>query len=717
MCCDWAKYGRRGVDVASAMTDFAFSTARGTTRLGFCLVRNVASSTILATALAFDDTILGRKQVTAAFIEGIVSGAIDWAEALTLTPIYLGECISSASLHFAYSSIDILSIIFPGSSEASFSLGPFIDLVKREWDNPTPSHIIPIKKYGITDVARALIAWVALQGVTQEHHESRWSRYLREVEVHSPTTGPQLKRVPSRIRVTSDLIFPGHRGQLISADIGEAPQTTYSRQRSASVLSRLSVSSVTSARCRDARPEHCPKSTEEAKVNLRRFSKMVLAGYGGASLLFFGVSPLFASPSTRTKVPTVSNEKEAEEAQLEKAINDAEAEVEGASGTSPSSLEDNMVYSWWDILLGKHDKEIFERSVHNGRPDTQNMHSRMRATAVIGIERQMPRFWVLTDHDRCQVVLVLRGTMSLNELAVDLTCEPVEFEPASSAVDDRGPDGKNPFPELKRSHGRRRSSLLSSFQRPRYLVHGGMLRMARVMGEIGKPVHLAVMDALSRNPGYAELILCGHSLGAGVAALLALMWADSTSCLTVPSSGLPVDRPVSVYCIAPPCLIDADLSRLASKLIVSFVYSDDVVSRLSLGSVRDIRNAALWLCEANENGGREGYSVVTHRTSQWKSGAGSPEDMHWFLATRKTLEANMQTADLFPPGRIFWARRDGDLPHLQRLSPTGSEKDAAKVRLFEVLDNEKVFSQIVFSKNMLSAHLPHRYDQVLHELL
>lgn len=427
MCCDWERYGRRGVDVATAMTALAFSAVKGTTRLGvlflslfscqsspliplqFSLVRNVASSTVVATALAFDDTILGRKQVMAPVVEGAVSSAIDFAETLTLAPIYLGECISSASLRAAHSSIDILSIIFPGSSEASFSLGPFIDLVKREWDNPTPSHIIPIKKYGITEVARALIAWVALQGVTQEHHESRWSPHLREVEVHSPTAGPQLKRVPSRIRVTSDLIFPGHRGQLISADIGEAPTTTHSRQRSASVLSRLSVSSVASSWWRDARPDHCPKSTEEVKMNLRRFSKMVLAGYGGASLLFFGVSPLFASPSARAKPPTVSNEKEAEEAQLEKAINDAEAEMEGTSGTLPPPLEDNIEYSWWDILLGKHDKEIFERSVHGGRPDAQNVQSRMRATAVIGIERQMPRFWVLTDHDRRQVVLVLRG--------------------------------------------------------------------------------------------------------------------------------------------------------------------------------------------------------------------------------------------------------------------------------------------------------------------
>lgn len=96
--------------------------------------------------------------------------------------------------------------------------------------------------------------------------------------------------------------------------------------------------------------------------------------------------------------------------------------------------------------------------------------------------------------------------MSLNELAVDLTCEPVEFEPASSTfADDRSSDTKVPFPESGWCHSRGRSSFLSSTaQCPRYHVHGGMLRMARVMGEIGKPVHLAVMDALSRNPDYGS---------------------------------------------------------------------------------------------------------------------------------------------------------------------------------------------------------------------
>jgi len=240
------------------------------------------------------------------------------------------------------------------------------------------------------------------------------------------------------------------------------------------------------------------------------------------------------------------------------------------------------------------------------------------------------------------------------------------------------------------------------------------------MGDVGKPVQLAVQEALYSNPDY-ELVMCGHSLGAGVAAILGMKWADPKTCLTVRSSGLPVGRRVFVYCVAPPALTDAALSKLANRLIVSFVYSHDVVSRLSLGSVRDLKNAALWLCEAETKHEGEGWAGVTTRAKQWKAGAGSPDDPHWFIAVRKTLEANMQMSNMFPPGHVLWAMRDSDLhpSHRSYLDPpsTSNVRGADKLRLFEVLDVEKVFSQIVFAKDMLKAHMPHQYDKVLHDLL
>jgi hypothetical protein len=76
-----------------------------------------------------------------------------------------------------------------------------------------------------------------------------------------------------------------------------------------------------------------------------------------------------------------------------------------------------------------------------------------------------------------------------------------------------------------------------------------------------------------------------------------------------------------------------------------------------------------------------------------------------FIAMRKTLEANMQSNILFPPGRVLWAMRDGDL-HMShqryRNNHTVSSGSGKRLRVFEVTDAEKVFSQIVFARNMLT---------------
>lgn len=72
---------------------------------------------------------------------------------------------------------------------------------------------------------------------------------------------------------------------------------------------------------------------------------------------------------------------------------------------------------------------------------------------------------------------------------------------------------------------------------------------------------------------------------------------------------------------------------------------------------------------------------------------------------RKTLEANMHMTNMFPPGRVLWAMRDSDLhPSHRSYLPSESCSRAwgpDKLRLFEVLDVEQVFSQIVFARDML----------------
>jgi len=100
--------------------------------------------------------------------------------------------------------------------------------------------------------------------------------------------------------------------------------------------------------------------------------------------------------------------------------------------------------------------------------------------------------------------------MSLNEIAVDLTCDPQDFQPANTAPlrspfddsdDDEAPiPGKFVFPTISEADKAKEDSP------PQYQVHGGMLRMAKAMGDIGKPVHLAVLEALYNNPDYSMYV-------------------------------------------------------------------------------------------------------------------------------------------------------------------------------------------------------------------
>lgn len=141
------------------------------------------------------------------------------------------------------------------------------------------------------------------------------------------------------------------------------------------------------------------------------------------------------------------------------------------------------------------------------------------------------------------------GTMSLNDLAIDLTCEPKEinlhhgtqadfpsFSPFAREdlhCDDNSIIGiedilgsiPGSYPGFLDNDAA--SELSPSPSRfciggGSHQVHGGIHKMAVEMGSIGRPVWLVVRDALKRNPSY-DLVLCGHSLGAGLCTMLGLV--------------------------------------------------------------------------------------------------------------------------------------------------------------------------------------------------
>lgn len=61
----------------------------------------------------------------------------------------------------------------------------------------------------------------------------------------------------------------------------------------------------------------------------------------------------------------------------------------------------------------------------------------------------------------------------------------------------------------------------------------------------------------------------------------------------------------------------------------------------------------------------------------------------------------MNMADLFPPGRVLWALNDCDVTQTTQ-DPSPADIQPGTLRLFEVDQVEAAFSQIVFSRDMLS---------------
>ncbi|KAF9923041.1 hypothetical protein FBU30_006857 [Linnemannia zychae] len=252
-----------------------------------------------------------------------------------------------------------------------------------------------------------------------------------------------------------------------------------------------------------------------------------------------------------------------------------------------------------------------------------------------------PRYYLLDDVETKQIVLVLRGTKSLHDLMIDLTCDAADLWLDHDTSPLRDAHG-NIVPKTEENLKRRRP----------FRVHGGFLKAARTIASaetIG--IQEKVKAALEARPGYS-LLLIGHSLGAGIASVLSMLWADPATGLTpeVPrhtcaprttgaetappspamspaptspvnekrewhskptaaqqeagqfylpgylpqnnvDSFLPPGRRVRCYGYGTPKVMCPRMSKRALKLVTSISYGDDVVGRLSLGSVRNIGHA------------------------------------------------------------------------------------------------------------------------------
>lgn len=321
---------------------------------------------------------------------------------------------------------------------------------------------------------------------------------------------------------------------------------------------------------------------------------------------------------------------------------------------------------------------------------------------------------IAIDRESKAIVLACRGTLGFEDVLADMMCD----------YDDLVWRGKP------------------------YKVHKGIHASARrlLYGGDGR-VLFTLKEALEEFTDYG-LVLCGHSLGGAVAALLATMLSEpattgtafvtsaqqhrrliadsSTAAEAHQPIHLPAGRPIHVFAYGPPATMSPSLRMATRGLVTSVVHGNDLVPYLSLGVLHDLQALALAFKTDNNDAKAEVRrrimrSFQTGIADKWYNNApklSTDDDEQWAYAALKTLRVSMMSSKLVPPGEVFSVE---GTPALRRdaFVQGGSDfigRSATRVVLKYIRDVDAHFGEIKFGASMLLDHSPGRYEDSLRRL-
>ncbi|XP_058567069.1 diacylglycerol lipase-beta isoform X2 [Neofelis nebulosa] len=283
-------------------------------------------------------------------------------------------------------------------------------------------------------------------------------------------------------------------------------------------------------------------------------------------------------------------------------------------------------------------------------------------------------FLVALDHRKESVVVAVRGTMSLQDILTDLSAESEDLNLDCGVQD--------------------------------CWAHKGISQAARYVYQ--RLINDGILSqAFSIAPEY-RLVVVGHSLGAGAAALLAIMLRSSYPQLRC-------------YAFSPPRgLLSKSLYEHSKNFTVSLVLGKDIIPRLSVTNLEDLKKRILRvIAHCNKpkykillrgcwyelfggdpdnlptelDGGAQGHltqpllgeqSLLTHGSPTYSFSSDSP------------LESPAKYPHLYPPGRIIHLEEEGTSGRFCRAAARYSARWA----------HESQFSKILIGPKMLTDHMP-----------
>uniref|UniRef100_A0A672M662 sn-1-specific diacylglycerol lipase n=1 Tax=Sinocyclocheilus grahami TaxID=75366 RepID=A0A672M662_SINGR len=288
---------------------------------------------------------------------------------------------------------------------------------------------------------------------------------------------------------------------------------------------------------------------------------------------------------------------------------------------------------------------------------------------------------ILDHHKREAVLVAVRGTLSLKDVLTDLSaeCENLSVEGVSGTC----------------------------------YAHKGICQAARYIYK--RLVNDGILSqGFNIAPEY-KLVITGHSLGAGAASLLAVLLRSTHPTL-------------ECYAFSPPGgLMSKALADYSKQFVVSVVLGKDLVPRLSIPNMEDLKRRLLKMVS---NCSKPKYKILMHGC-WYELFGGTPDDFptelenrreealsqpllgeESLLVQRSNTYQSLSSDDspshpthlpLYPPGRILHITEDGP----------ARRHCFSQVRYRAEWSSETSFRNVLISPRMIADHMP---DVVLHAL-
>ncbi|KYQ93248.1 hypothetical protein DLAC_11642 [Tieghemostelium lacteum] len=268
-----------------------------------------------------------------------------------------------------------------------------------------------------------------------------------------------------------------------------------------------------------------------------------------------------------------------------------------------------------------------------------------------------PGHYIAYDHARNSIVLAIRGTFHARDVLSDLVAKEAPFQ-----------DG---------------------------FAHAGILKCAEnKFQELGHILYLHYQKQMNLQQKSYTIVVCGHSLGAGVAALFTMIFHQKYPQI-----------PIHCYAYAPPSLTSTEVSlnRKNRELIDTFVFNDDIVPRLCYASMEHLLELVLCILKKNDSVAQMGFQLLPNGQVTEKLGN--------FLKLKKDTETTRQSITfkepqlshrtMLPPGKVFRIYKP--------------EKNDSYYVMEE--SNPSFFKEIIISGTLLTDHMPDKYEMAFKSCL